>query len=285
MLPVRLADQIAGVGAKLDRAEELLDAFDAEWDEWRDRTEPWGATYEVGDNFKRIIFALRIKHAPPQRFGVMAGEIVHDLRSALDHLASYFVQFYGSQPTLVTAWPVEPSQWSWARKVERRSRPWQLWRKKGGGPLKGVPRGSDGWTLIQGTQPYIRSDKARDDPLWNLHQLWNADKHRTLTPMPIFASPAFVLDSFRFPPQQGDPTKRRMLAPVGKPLKDGTKLALFEFATPFPNMQVQIDLKVQIALGDEKADRGGLPIRDILQIVRDLHADAAAIPYPPPPPK
>lgn len=276
MPPSALANQLVGVKAKLDRAEELLNTLDAEWDQWRDDAEPWGATYEVGDNFKRIIFVFQINQTPPPRFSVVIGEIVHDLRSSLDHLASYLVEINSSKPTLTTAWPIEPSSWAWAHKVERRSRPWQLWRKKGGGPLKGIPRNSDGWTLIHSAQPYIRSDKARHDPLWTLHQLWNTDKHRTLTPMPVYPSPDFVLDSFIFPPGIV-PNRQKLLAPIGRPLKHGTKLAIFEFAQPLPTMQMQINLKVDIALGDEKTDRNGGRIRDTLQIIRDLHAEVAAI--------
>jgi hypothetical protein len=278
----KLADRLAGAKAKLDRAEEQLDAQDREWVEWREREEPWGADCEVGDEGKRLIFVFKMLKPVPLRFGVIAGEIVHDMRSALDHLASYLVELHGSKPTLTTAWPLEPSSWGWARKVERRRRSWQIWRKKGGGPLSGIPRDSDAWALIKRSQPYIRSDQARDDPLWTLHQLWNADKHRALHAIPIYPHPEHLLkEGFTFPSGIA-PIESKVLVSGRRPLRDGLKLAVVMFDRAVSPMQVQITLRVDVALSDNKDGyerRGGL--RETLQIIRGLYEDVRGLPNPP----
>lgn len=269
-----------GVEAKLDRAEEQLNAQDREWVDWREHEQPWGAHAEVSDDYQRLIFIFdELKPIPP-RFGVIAGEIVHDMRSALDHLASYLVQLHGSQPTLVTAWPLEPSPWGWRRKVERRNRPWQLWRKEGAGPLKGIPRHSNAWALIKGSQPYIRSDSARDDALWGLHQLWNADKHRVINAIRVYVKTDLLLNGFTIRPHV-EPLRRKVLIPKDRPLKQGAKLALLEFAAPVPHVSVDLNLSVDIALSTQEGDRDRGSIRETLQIVRNLYESAAALPYPP----
>lgn len=280
-LPANLTARLAGVKAKLDRAEELFDFFDCEWDKWRDREQPWGGEHEVRNERHTLLIRFRIFKPVPLRFSVIAGETVHDMRSALDHLASYLVEAHGRKPTLSTAWPVEPSRIKWRQKVERRSRPWQLWRKKGAGPLAGIPQGSDAWALIEGSQPYIRSDETRNDPLWSLHQLWNADKHRALNLLPFYVDdPAQILRQTTFTPAI-QPISSKALAPVNRPLEDGTLLARFDFPGPLPQMEMDMKVPFEVALGDQQSvhDRGAL--RDTLHILRELYEAVKALPYPP----
>ena len=281
MRPPQLAERLDGIEAKLDRAAEQLDSQDREWVEWREREEPWGADCDIGEQGKRLIFVFKELKPVPLRFSVIAGEIVHDMRSALDHLASYLVEVHGRRLTLSTAWPIEPSRRSWNRKVERRLRPWQLWRKKGSGPLAGIPRGSSAWALIERSQPYVRSDKVRHDPLWTLHQLWNADKHRALHYLPIYPDSEHLLkEGFRFPPGV-TPTSSKVLVSGTRPLKHGTKLALFRFAAPVSPMNVAITVRFDVALSDKEGSRDGGALRDTLQILRNLYEEVRALPYPP----
>lgn len=50
-------------------------------------------------------------------------------------------------------------------------------------------------TIIEQLQPYHRGNDYRDDPLWGLHEMWLADKHR-LPPLTITAA---VAHDTRFP--------------------------------------------------------------------------------------
>jgi hypothetical protein len=148
--PRNLVERLAGIEAKLDRAEEQLDAQDREWVEWRENEKPWGADCEVWKDGKLLIFIFKQLKPVPLRFGVIAGEVIHDMRSALDHLATYLVELHGAKPTLNTAWPLYGSSWKWRQKVERRLYPWQFLRQKRGGPLAGMPCSSKAWHLSRG---------------------------------------------------------------------------------------------------------------------------------------
>jgi hypothetical protein len=191
------------------------------------------------------------------------------------------VETHGPEPTRSTAWPIEPSPFKWRQKVERRNRPWQFWRKEGAGPLAGIPRDSEAWALIHGSQPYIRSDKARNDPLWSLNELWNADKHRALNLLPLYTDPGLLLKRTIFDPPL-KPIRSKALAPANRPLKDRTLLARFDFPHPLPQVEVQMNVPFQVALSDKESLDDRSPLRDTLQIVRDLYEEVRALPYPPP---
>lgn len=257
---------IDGIHAKLDRAQELLNLVNEEWPAWVAQEKPWGTETEIGEGQHRCIVVFRILKPLPLRFSVMGGEVVHDMRSALDHLAGYLVEASGARPTNHTAWPLQKNAAGWRRNVERRRRPWQLRRKKGGGPLKGIPVGSDAWALVQSTQTRDGRNQARNEALWELNQLWNADKHRVLHATPIYTDPNSLLDAIKLPLE---PVDRKVIVPADHPLKDGTKLALFRFDRLVPaDMKVQAKLTLQVTLGDQKGN--GVALRETIETIRTL---------------
>ncbi len=269
--------RLDGIEAKLDRAEAQMDAFDKVWRAWVAENQPWGADREVEKGKRRYIFILRELQPIPPQFSVIAGEIVHDMRSALDHLACHLVERSGGKVTNSTAWPIKNSRAAWRRNVERRRRPFQLWRKKGSGPLKGIPLDSDAWALIERSQPYVRSDDAGSDPLWGLERMWNTDKHRLLNAMAVFAEPKAVLDVFCTTPKI-EPIEVKPLIQANRPLKDGTKLALYRFPDdrPLPEMRVCGKFAMQVAIGDEDGkDRPAW--RDTLKVIRAIVAEGKAV--------
>lgn len=269
-----MCSQLAGIRAKLDRAEELLDLVNEEWPAWVTQEKPWGTETEIGEGQHRCIVVFRILKPLPLRFSVMGGEVVHDMRSALDHLACYMVEASGARPTNHTAWPFQKNAAGWRRNVERRRQPWQLWRKKGGGPLKGIPVGSDAWTLVQSAQVYDRPNQARNEALWELNQLWNTDKHRIVHAMPAYADPDTLLDAIQLP---AEPTERKVLIPADHALEDGAKLALFRFDRPVPaDMKVQAKFTIKVALGNQQGN--GVPLRQSIETIRGLTEAAAKLP-------
>jgi hypothetical protein len=269
--------RLDGIDAKLDRAEAQMDAFDEIWRTWVAEEQPWGVDREVDQGKRRYIFIFKALKPIPPVFSVMHGETIHNVRSALDHLAAHLVERGDGKITNSTAWPIKKSRAGWRRDVERRRRPWQLWRKQGGGPIKGIPFGSDAWTLIERAQPYVRSDDAGNDPLWTLNLFWNTDKHRLLNAMPNYADPDAILNVFCITPDI-EPIEARSLIRPNRPLKDGTKLALYRFPLdrPLPEMNVCRKFRMDVAVGDDEGkDRPHF--RDTIQIVRDLVAEAKAL--------
>jgi hypothetical protein len=118
------------------------------------RTEPY-VTLE-GDGFAQ----------PNPRMYTLAGELLHDLRSSLDHLAWVLVVVNGGEPTRDTSFPV--------LKVRPAA------NRKGIHPKPGVAGGVSeaGAAVIDAAQPYQWKERFAEHPIWVLDKLWNIDKHR-----------------------------------------------------------------------------------------------------------
>ncbi len=105
---------------------------------------------------------------PDIRLSTIVGELVHDLRSTLDHLAWQLVDENGGNPDEDTYWPILKTP----PKTEA----------KGVGAASKVSGGvsSEAATLIERHQPYwpgLDPDTAEHQPLHLLHRLSIHDKH------------------------------------------------------------------------------------------------------------
>jgi hypothetical protein len=106
---------------------------------------------------------------PPLSWSVRIGEMLYDLRSALDHFVWQLVIHDGGQPDQYTEFPIFDSEDKY------------LSSSRGGGlyKLRGV--GPKGLAFINGLQPYhTRNNPKVLHPLWVLHNLSIIDKHRFL---------------------------------------------------------------------------------------------------------
>jgi hypothetical protein len=270
--------RVDGIEAKLNRAEQQIGVLKESTHTWSTRAcalEP-----EVNEGKRRYIWTFVLYEPIPPTPAVISDEIIHHLRSVLDHLASHLVESCGGQPGRA-AWPFEGSHWGWRRNVERRQHPWQLWRKGGGGPLAGIPRGSPVWTFIESTQPHKSGRKARDDLLFGLNDAWNANKHRILNALWFEAKPeGDPIDLFEVTPAI-EPVESRWIIGPGDLLHHGTKIAIFYFpeTSPLPEMQVRAELlPVQIAMGDGKGPEHNL--EKTLEVIRGLVASGIALAPP-----
>ncbi len=156
-----MADRLDGARLKLERANEHLDALEAEI-----------GRYLAGDFYMlvrdekpdRTIFHLWVKEEPPPRLSVILGDCVHNLRSSLDYVAWQLVIANGGVPDDNTAFPI------WDRKP----------RDGVFAPKSCAGMSKDALALIEGMQPYQAGDRARQHVLWFVRELSNTDKHRTL---------------------------------------------------------------------------------------------------------
>jgi hypothetical protein len=89
-----------------------------------------------------------------------AGDIVHNLRTSLDHLANHLVFANGKKPTLRTEFPIAKDSPTYERDKVRK--------------VEGMATVSK--EAIDRLKPY----KGGNDPLWLLHDFDNIDKHRML---------------------------------------------------------------------------------------------------------
>ena len=90
-------------------------------------------------------------------------DFVYTLRSGLDQLAWQLSLLGNPTPSKNTMFPIH---------VDRSNRSEELFRKK----VWDMP--GEAITIIKELQPYQRGASHRDDPLWQLNELSNIDKHR-----------------------------------------------------------------------------------------------------------
>ena len=106
----------------------------------------------------------------PARWGVIVGDIAHNVRSSLDHLVNQLVIANGRTPGRHTSFPVCLTQSDWNRTV--------INAKRGKSPLQGVADGAA--SLIESIQPFNvpAPYEPKRTTLAGINAIWNADKHR-----------------------------------------------------------------------------------------------------------
>jgi hypothetical protein len=162
---------------KLNRARLHYSSLQIEIAAWFQRR-PYGVFGEFEPKTSRYVFRIRMFEGVPEGWGVLIGDIVHNARSALDHLAWQLVIVGGGTPTKSTVFPILENPFAWQG-------------GSGVGRLAGAH--SEHIALVESFQPYHRADlygwswlgSARADPLALLAHLDNTDKHRVLIPTPV----------------------------------------------------------------------------------------------------
>ena len=102
----RSVHPLDGVRAKLTRAQRHSLELDREIRAWFER-HPYGHTGEFDRETSEYVFRYRIYETPPVVWSVVFGDIVHNLASALDHLAWQLVILNGREPIeRQTAFPI-----------------------------------------------------------------------------------------------------------------------------------------------------------------------------------
>lgn len=156
-----------GVKTKLDRAEVHLDAIERVV---ADLLNGYSTAVTSGprENAK-IPFHLEGAPPIPEDLPAIVGDALHNMRSALDHLAWQLVRKCGGTPTATTSFPL------------------RMTRRLGGDGLPSISGGvsDEVRTLLDEVQPYQLVEDAPDSdarihPLAVLAELNNIDKHREL---------------------------------------------------------------------------------------------------------
>jgi hypothetical protein len=154
-------DRLIGARAKVDRAKLHLRELETENGSYFD-SNPYEIRTKRDPNTRRLIYYIASAQPPPVAIAAIAGDILQNLRSALDHLA-YQLVLVGSGsvgPFNYVYFPIADS----AEKYESRKI----------AQLKGARQ--DAIYAVEACKPY----KGGDDTLWLIHRLNNIDKHRLL---------------------------------------------------------------------------------------------------------
>jgi hypothetical protein len=166
---------LEGVREKLIRADEHLHAVKTAEAEFI-VTEENGVRRQYEEHITEksgrpgVTWRANLNPAPPLRIAVLCGDFVHNLRSSLDHLARALVLENAGTPSdtpPTTQFPICQDRLTRADDIRDVT------------VVGGISAEAE--YLIDTVQPYQRVDDPTLHPLWLLHELWNIDKHRTLT--------------------------------------------------------------------------------------------------------
>jgi hypothetical protein len=158
-MPPTADERLVGVRAKIERAKQHVRDLEIAIQAFLDT-----GAYEVGSEKHPYrgnpIYKVIRADDPPASLSLIAGDAIHNLRSALDHLAWQLVLANGRAPTRRTAFPIYESAERYMTKDQR--------------VIEGIS--AEAVEFINATKPY----QGGNDPLWMLHELNNIDKHRLL---------------------------------------------------------------------------------------------------------
>ena len=208
---------------------------------------------------------------PPLRFSVIVGEIIHQLRSSLDHVIWQLVLANGKVPTRYHQFPICDS-------VEK----FKKARKRGN--IKGIS--STAAALIEECQPYWqlkREKRIESSKLRILREMNDTDKHKLL--MIVIAQMggggATTLTIGSSAEGDKSPISIVGLSPPPKgplrPTEEGAELLRMTFGEPQPHVQVTGKAPIQIAFGDCGPSLTALTQNPVLHIVQQLRDRAASL--------
>lgn len=241
-----------GARAKIARALELLLQFDDELHNYMD-ADPIRFQRQIQPDGETMVIALQVTEPAPLNLSLLVGEITHQMRSALDHLAYALVLAAGNTPTRRTAFPV-------------------LTIRPAGGLRIDGGVSSAAMAVIEEFQPYQRMD-ATAHPLHLLTELWNIDKHRHLHLTALFAIGTHVF--------VGMPDGSAMVGGQFQTTAVGDDGALgvfrFEGGEIHPDLEVTASGSNFIALGDHGPWPHDQPVQLLLE---ELHQYVAQVVLP-----
>jgi hypothetical protein len=230
-----------GCRAKLARAQETLNVLENEVAAYLSQDSPLHRIEKkhLPDGLEYAFIAYG-EAKPPLRFAVISGEVVHHLRSSLDHLVHALVIRNGEKPTRQHQFPLCASKKEFKEACGR-------------GQIKGV--GVSARKLIESVQPYA-SPTPDDTILYVISQYDNADKHRLLV---VVTAVAYLGESITIGVDneiaEAQHRKGRMPNIIGfgemgpkKLSVDGTVVFSIKLAEPAPELTADATLNLQLAL-------------------------------------
>ena len=192
-----MSDPDAAWWAKLRRANTHLETLTKLVDDFA-ASEPYTLDREPGDGPNEVAYRLHIRREAPAEISTVVGDVLHNLRSALDSVAYELAVHSKGEPLTereaqVTAFPWSPSSSEYDRSfgigVEVKN-------PDDARLLRGRIYGPEARNAMRVVQPFMLAEMANMPPTerrcfsndhfkWSaihrLHQLSNLDKHRRLS--------------------------------------------------------------------------------------------------------
>jgi hypothetical protein len=233
-------DPLLFVKMKARRADEHFQSLDAELGKWS--AKPYSVIKKLEFENSRYVIRVEIS-LTPEIIPMLLGNFICCLRSSLDQLAWRLAhtppaRIFSDKEQRQINFPIFKSR---DKTYEDR--------------LKLFP--SAVATEIDALQPYLRGSAFRDDPLWQLNELWNMDKHRTIPVSPYSLNVGFAMNGWE-----------RFVNPASY------LHHYFEVAFPLGlaltgNVNLEPNITVEILFGDDSFDVSRTRLAEINDFVRN----------------
>jgi hypothetical protein len=166
--------RLSGVIEKYNRSSKQYDELLSEMDTFFNADPgPHFSKGEFDSEAWEWVERVQVREEPPIRFGVILGDVLHNLRSALDHLMWQVTLLDGGKPDRQTQFPIVRESEAKFEKVAQRQIP----------GLSVAHR-----ELVKQVQPFHAGERAEAHPLAVLATLSNTDKHQIVNPTISFVA-------------------------------------------------------------------------------------------------
>jgi hypothetical protein len=220
----------------LARALDHLQELERQTAGWRE-----GKGYLVSHDFQRergeyVVWVEEVVAPDPAPFSVLVGDCLHNLSASLNFLA-YELAVAHTDPLPEKA--ADEVEFPIFGDVDRQGQSGmgpRMFRKGAPKRIRSMAPGAQ--TVIEGLQPYKRSNPFTDDPLWKLYELARFNRHRFLHPA-VAAFGGVAWDPANTSNAQiGSGTIRS----YGGFIEGRTKVATFPVRPINPDEEVYVDL-------------------------------------------
>jgi hypothetical protein len=266
---VALGLDLAESRAKLDRAADHLRALDSQMPVIRDHDPITIRISDIDPDTGWCDVFARWNQIEEPSLSVIAGDYVHNLRSALDYVVTALVQASNAQLRESHQFPIFTSRVAYSKAAGTAS------KAKSGGPLRDIKHGLG---LIERFQPYHQKPNPHSHPLAHINRLSNTDKHRQT--LMLMALPAEGKNpSLMFEFGGGTCVEIWQSPTFTLSVYDEAKIAALRFAEPHPpEVGMNGTLTLQPMLGapsfPPKYPEGLLVS---MEIMKELHECTAAL--------
>jgi hypothetical protein len=207
---------------------------------------------------------FRIRKPTPPEIILGVGDVIGNMRDALDHLIWELTVAYKGHPLPRTAWPIVWQRGDWplngkSGKENKRSGEYKI-------------RGIDPkfWPGVKYHQPFYgkrKDEPSPRHPLWVLDELRNLDRHRRLAVVPVSVEETHTTILLRDPDVPG-PVRYYFRV---KPPKDGSVIERWRISPGLDETDVRITAeatKPLLALSEPSAHQRHT---DLIRTLEDLH--------------
>ncbi len=262
------SSRTAGIYAKVERAKKHVRELEALVQGFFE-TNPYEIVVQDDPDTGDRAFTVKILHQPPLEWSAVVGDAVHNLRAALDLLVCELVRGEGQPIKDNTSFPIFRSKDAFDN----------AFKSGVPGQIKGAPK--DAIRLIRRLKPY----KGGNEPLFWLHRLDIADKHRVLITVGsahenVIVDPAAILRKMFANTDVGFdlsqiPSTPIALNPADRqwPLKDGAEIYRVMAAARSTHEDQDTQFTFGIAFGEGEVVEGEplLPtLHDLINFVEKI---------------